>query len=66
MTTTQNTQSAPKVGTTLRYVGPRPERDVPSWMLDLVSFRRANQWGSWEVFTSDGSRNIAPEHLAPR
>lgn len=52
------------VGTTLYYVGPRPPRDVPSWMKSPVSLRRVDTFGDVEVFTADGSRNVDAAHLS--
>jgi len=59
------TTTAPAVGTALRYIGPRPERDVPSWMHAPVSFRRDLGFGVWEVMASDGSRTLDAADLAP-
>ncbi|QOP64818.1 hypothetical protein SEA_DELAGARZA_59 [Microbacterium phage DelaGarza] len=54
-----------RVDTALRYVGPRPAKDAPRWMSDLVAFRRIDQFGAVEVFTTDGSRIVRVEHLEP-
>ena len=55
---------AMKIGTTLHYVGDRPDRDVPSWMKTPVAFRRMTNDRLVEVFTSDGSRLVNIANLA--
>ena len=53
-----------KIDTTLHYTGKRPTCDVPSWMKELVSFRRMIDDRLAEVFTADGSRLVDIANLA--
>lgn len=44
------------VGDVLRYTGPVPDVDAPSWMRDLMTYRRALAGDEHEVFTTSGSQ----------
>lgn len=53
------------IDTALRYVGPIPAKDAPSWMRSPVMYRRVVSFGSVEVFTTSGTERIPAEWLAP-
>lgn len=51
-------------GQPVRYIGPKPERDVPRWMNDLCSFRKLHIGGEYvEIFTTNGTEHVKTEHI---